>query len=298
MPKRLNQLPVSLLDPVDIRANDGHIAEAFQRKGRLVRLAESLGYNRYWLMHSTPAADQGAAAAILLGHLAALSSSISIGTDMLVPTSANGSAYTLLDALYPGRMDGILTDPATGWEDVLQGAFTCWMFGTETAHAELVGSLGLPFAFAAHFAPAGLMDALEKYRSSFKPSPSYSAPYVLACVHAIVAESDDEAEFMASSLYQMVLEMRRKRTAPLLPPVHHLDLIASEQDWMAVRRMLWYSFFGDISSVRHALQTFVDQTDVDEIMICSAIFDERKEASSLRAIADLFGQLQPVNKSC
>jgi alkanesulfonate monooxygenase SsuD/methylene tetrahydromethanopterin reductase-like flavin-dependent oxidoreductase (luciferase family) len=293
MLKRLSQIPVSLLDPVEIRANDAHIADAFQRKGRLVQVAATLGYNRYWFMHHPPAADQGATAAILLAHLAGSGSGIRIGTDLLIRSSPNASAaatpYALLDSLYPGRLEGILTGVTSGWQsDAFPPTIPFWMMGTDLQSAELAGTLGLPFAFASHFAPARLMDALELYRTSFKPSVFLSKPYTLACVHAIVATSDEEAEYLASSLYQMVLGLLRKTSEPLPAPKSDLNVMGTDNEWINVRRMLWYSFFGDAPSVKQSLQSFVDQTDVDEVMICSVIFDERNEWASLRAIAELF----------
>lgn len=297
MPRRLNQIPFSLLDPVEIREADEGISGAIHRKGRLVQLAGSLGCRRFWFMHHQLLADQGATASVMLGHLAAVSSEIRIGTDLLMRSATNARAvikpYALLDALHPGRMEGILTGNAASWlsewnDDQRSATFQYWMLGTETEHAEQAGKAGLPFAFASHFAPAQLMDALEKYRSSFRPSVFLSKPYTLASVHAIVAASDEEAEYLASSLYMMVLNLLRKESKPLPAPVQLLNLVASEQEWSSVRRMLWYSFFGDAFSVSHSLQTFLDQTEVDELMICSALFDERKESASLRAIADLF----------
>lgn len=297
MPKRLKNIPVSLLDPVEIRENDGQLSDAIQRKARLVQLAESLGFRRYWFMHHPPVADQGATASILLGHLAAMSSDIRIGTDLLMRSVSEARTivkpYALLEALHPGRMEGILTGHTPSWlkewSDIpFSKTFQYWMFGTETEHAEQAGKAGLPFAFASHFAPAHLMDALEKYRSSFRASTFLSKPYTVASVHTIVAASDEEAEHLASSLYMMLLNLLRKESKPLPAPVQLLNMVASEQEWSSVRRMLWYSFFGEINSVSHSLQTFLDQTEVDELMICSALFDERKESASLRAIADLF----------
>lgn len=235
--------------------------------------------------------------------------------------------FGTLDALYPGRFDIALgrapgTDPVTTkalrrWstnpadypKDVLEllqflgdgdpqtgvkaipghrSRVPVWLLGSSTYSAQLAGMLGLPFAFASHFAPSLLMDALELYRASFKPSVHLSQPHAMACVNVIHASDEAEAEYLASSLYQMILGMFRNQRKPLQPPVRSLAGIISETEMLEIRKMLWYSFFGDKVSLQQALQSFVNQTGVDELMISTVLHDEEEKMSSIRETVSLF----------
>lgn len=235
--------------------------------------------------------------------------------------------FGTLDALYPGRFDIALgrapgSDPLTAKalrrmhtdasvypKDVIellhylhggdaqtvvkaipgyQSNVPVWLLGSSTYSAQLAGILGLPFVFAAHFTPALLMDALEMYRASFKPSVYLERPYSMACVHVIYGEDETESEYLASSLYQLVLGMFKNEHRPLQPPVRSLEQIITEHEMTEVRKLLWYSFFGDKASLQGALQSFVNQTDIDEIMISTVLFDDEATCRSIRETASLF----------
>jgi luciferase family oxidoreductase group 1 len=171
---------------------------------------------------------------------------------------------------------------------VHQSFYPVWIFGSSIYSAQLAGRLGLPYAFAAHFAPALLMDALEIYRESFIPSQNLSDPYSMACVHVIYNEDELQAEYLASSLYQMVQDMIHNQHRPLQPPIQSIDERITEQDIMEIRKRLWYSFFGNKVSLEQSLQSFVNQTGVDEIIISSTLFDEKEKSSTIREVASLF----------
>jgi luciferase family oxidoreductase group 1 len=163
-----------------------------------------------------------------------------------------------------------------------------WLLGSSTYSAQLAAMLGLPFAFASHFAPAQLDDALSVYRSQFKPSHYLAKPYAMACVNVIAANTTDEANRLATSFYQLALGLFRNDRRPLGPPVDSMDGIWTEREEQGVRQMLAYAFLGDQQTIGKSLQTFVDRTGVDEIMITTHLYDEDKKMRSLELTASLF----------
>ena len=148
-----------------------------------------------------------------------------------------------------------------------------WLLGSSTYSAQLAAMLGLPFAFASHFAPTYLMEALEIYRGNFKPSRYLQQPYSLACVNVIAAETNTEADYLATSFYQMALGMIRNKRRRLQPPVPSMENLWTEPEQAALKNMMHYAFVGDAATVQHGLQSFLDTTGVDEIMITSHIYD-------------------------
>ncbi len=163
-----------------------------------------------------------------------------------------------------------------------------WLLGSSTFSAQLAGILGLPFAFASHFAPAQLMDALHVYRTHFKPSQFLQQPYALACVNVIAADSDGEAENLATSFYQLALGLFRNDRRPLPPPVASMDDVWTEREMLGVQQMMHYSFIGSINTVKKGLEEFVATTGVDEIMIASHLYDTEKKKQSMELVAGLF----------
>jgi luciferase family oxidoreductase group 1 len=162
-----------------------------------------------------------------------------------------------------------------------------WLLGSSTYSAQLAGMLGLPFAFASHFAPSQLHDALAIYRTHFKPSEFLQQPYAMACVNVIAADTDEEAEKLATSFYQLALGLFRNDRRPLPPPVDNMDEIWTEGEKHGVMQMVTYSFKGTASTLQQLLQKFVDSTDIDELMIASHLFDHEKKKRSLEIISGL-----------
>ncbi len=163
-----------------------------------------------------------------------------------------------------------------------------WLLGSSTFSAQLAGMLGLPFAFASHFAPAQLMQALEVYRSHFTPSDSLHEPYAMACVNVIAADDNEEAALLATSFYQLALGLFRNDRRPLPPPVDSMDEIWTEREEQGVRQMLSYAFIGNLATIEPQLQSFVDRTGVDEIMLTTHLFDPAKKIRSLELAASIF----------
>jgi luciferase family oxidoreductase group 1 len=166
-----------------------------------------------------------------------------------------------------------------------------WLLGSSTYSAQLAAEMGLPFAFASHFAPTYLHEALEIYRSNFKPSAFLHKPYAMACVNVIVADTDEDARFMATSFYQLALGIFRKDRHPLPKPVESMEGIWSDWEEQGVLQMMHYSFIGSPATVRASLQKFVDNTSVDELMVSSHLYDPAAKIRSLEHIASMFGTL-------
>jgi luciferase family oxidoreductase group 1 len=163
-----------------------------------------------------------------------------------------------------------------------------WLLGSSTYSAQLAALLGLPFAFASHFAPAQLHDALHLYRQRFVPSDQLQKPYSLACVNAIVADTDEEAHYLASSFYQLASGIITNNRKPLQPPIKNFFEQWDEYEKAAVLQMMKYTFIGSASTVKKGLQSFLDDTQVDEIMIASYVYDNDAKIHSYELIAEFF----------
>lgn len=152
-----------------------------------------------------------------------------------------------------------------------------WLLGSSTFSAQLAAMLGLPFGFASHFAPTHLYDALRIYRDNFRPSRFLDKPYALACVNVIAADTDAEAEMLATSFFQLALGMFRNDRRPLPPPVESMEGIWTEPEKYGVLNMMKYSFIGSKERVQRSLRDFIDDTKVDEVMIASHVYDVEKK---------------------
>lgn len=163
-----------------------------------------------------------------------------------------------------------------------------WLLGSSTFSAQLAAKLGLPFAFASHFSPAQLFQALQLYYSTFQPSEYLDSPYAMACVNVIAADTDAEAQRLATSFYQLVLGLIRNTRRPLPAPVDDIDKLWSFEERAAVQQMAHYSFVGSPDTLKGELQTFVDNTGVDEIMVTTHMFDVAAKLHSIELTASLF----------
>ena len=164
-----------------------------------------------------------------------------------------------------------------------------WLLGSSLYSARLAAELGLPFAFASHFAPDYLLHALEVYRESFRPSAELKQPYALACLNVIAAETDAEARRLFTSLQQAFINLRRGRPGKFPPPVETLEGAASELEMAGVEHALRYSVVGSRETVRAGLEAFADLTRADELMVTSQIHDHAARLRSFEIVASLRG---------
>lgn len=155
-----------------------------------------------------------------------------------------------------------------------------WILGSSTDSAYLAAALGLPYAFAAHFAPAQFRAAIEIYRDNFKPSAALAAPYVLACVNVMAADTDEEAEWLATSLYRMFMGIITNMRSPLSPPAELPAMFYHPEIQRAVNSMTAYTFTGNTKSLREKLGALIAATGIDELMIASHIYDRAARLKS------------------
>jgi luciferase family oxidoreductase group 1 len=232
--------------------------------------------------------------------------------------------FGTLEALYPGRIDLALgrapgtdqrtaaalrrdwSDPNQFPRDVLElqaflgptepgqpivavpGAGSnvpLWILGSSLYGAQLAAALGLPYAFASHFAPDALMAALTEYRHRFQPSAQLAKPYAMAGVNVFAADTDREAQRLFTSAQQQFTNMVRNRRGKLQPPLDDIETYWTAPEKVQVSAMLKYSFVGAPATVRRGLDEFVERTGVDELMVVSAMFDHAARLRSYELLA-------------
>jgi len=162
-----------------------------------------------------------------------------------------------------------------------------WLLGSSDFSAQLAGELGLPFAFAAHFQPEGMLEAFALYHNSFRPSAQLARPYTMAGLPVLVAETDAQAKYLATSAQQMFLNMIRNRSVGLVPPVEHLDWNAFEE--AAVASRFRAAIIGSPQTVQKKLEEFLEETQVDELMIVSNTYEHADRLRSYELLAELAG---------
>ena len=232
--------------------------------------------------------------------------------------------FGTLEALFPGRIDlglgrapgtdgltwrALRRDPAASDhfpEDVLElqallgpvqpgqrvravpGADSnvpLWILGSSLFGAQLAAKFGLPYAFASHFAPAALHDALRLYRERFQPSAQLQQSYAMVAVNVICADTDEEARHLFTSLQQVVIGLVTGNRGRLAPPVDYLEPLPPQVQ-QQVEGFLGCSFVGSPQTVRAGLTQFIAQTHADELIIASAIFDHAARVRSLKLLAE------------
>ena len=160
-----------------------------------------------------------------------------------------------------------------------------WILGSSLFGAQLAAALGLPFAFASHFAPAMLERALEVYRARFQPSERLSRPYVMLGVNVFAAESATEARRLFTSLQQAFIDLRRGRPGPLRPPLEAFEQTLAPFERALLADMLSYSVVGTADQVVEGLERIVQRTGADELMIASQIYDHAMRLESYELVS-------------
>lgn len=308
-------IPLSVLDLSPV-VQGGTPAQSFHNSRDLAQHAERWGYRRFWVAeHHNMPGIASAATAVVIGHIAAGTSTIRVGAGgIMLPNHAPLQVveqFGTLESLFPGRIDLGLgrapgTDPSAARalrrtlnsnpdefpRDVLEvmayfrtpepgqpvravpGAglgVPLWILGSSTFGAHVAAALGLPFAFASHFAPAMLMEALRTYRERFEPSAQLQQPYVMLGVNIVAADTDDEARFLASSGRQSFASLRQGHPIELPPPSKEWERDPTDAtDPSSATRV---SFVGSIATITPALAEFVQKTAADELIVVAHIYD-------------------------
>jgi luciferase family oxidoreductase group 1 len=162
-----------------------------------------------------------------------------------------------------------------------------WLLGSSLFSAQLAAALGLPFAFASHFAPDLMMQALQTYRAAFQPSEFLSRPHAMLGVSVVAAGSDAEARRLATSLQQQFVALQRGQPVMLQPPVDTMDGRWTEMERSSVSHTLRRAIVGGPETVREGLRRFVDETAADELMVTAQIFDHGARLRSYEILADV-----------
>jgi luciferase family oxidoreductase group 1 len=164
-----------------------------------------------------------------------------------------------------------------------------WILGSSLFGAQLAAMLGLPFAFAAHFAPGQMLQALEVYRAGFRPSEQLKQPYVMLGFNVFAADSDQEAECLATSMQQSFVNLRTGHPTRLPPPVKDYQARIGPEERAMLDQVLSCSAIGAPATVAKGLQNFVARTGADELMINSPIFDPAARLRSYEITASWIG---------
>jgi luciferase family oxidoreductase group 1 len=162
-----------------------------------------------------------------------------------------------------------------------------WILGSSTDSARLAAAKGLPYAFASHFAPAHFKEAIAIYRENFVPSALLAEPYVIACVNVVAADTDEQADYLATSVKQFFMGVITGKRQLLPPPVADMSAVWNIYDEEAVMQMLAYSFIGGPEKLKALLTDFIEDTGVNEVMATSHIFDHQAKLRSYRLFAEV-----------
>ena len=187
----------------------------------------------------------------------------------------------LLGPLQPGQV--VEAVPGTGLEVPL------WILGSSLYGAQLAAALGLPYAFASHFAPDDLLAALATYRAGFRPSMQLAAPYAMVGANVIVADTDAEARRIFTSIQQSVANLLRGARGHLNAPIDDIESYWTPAEKAQASRMLARSFVGAPATVRAGLEQFVADTQADEIIVAAGIFSQAARLRSYELLAEVRG---------
>lgn len=310
-------------------------SDALRNTLDLARHAERLGYHRYWLAeHHNMVGIASAATAVVIGHVAAGTSTIRVGSGgVMLPNHAPlviAEQFGTLESLFPGRIDlGLGRAPGTDQrtamalrrnlsggdsfpQDVAELQFyfsdmtenapvravpgaglrvPLWLLGSSLYSAQLAAAMGLPFAFASHFAPDALMQALDLYRSGFQPSAQLDRPYAMVAANVIAADDDASARFLFTSLIQQFVNLRRGRPGRIPAPVENLDSVSTAMERTSALHALSFSAVGSPSTVAARLRDIIDQTGADEVIATATLFDHTARVRSFEILADIIKSL-------
>jgi luciferase family oxidoreductase group 1 len=322
-------IPFSVLDLSPI-LQGSNATQSFRNTLDLAQHAERFGFNRYWVAehHGIPGIAS-AATSVLIGHIAAGTSTIRVGAGgIMLPNHSPlviAEQFGTLEALFPGRIDlGLGRAPGSDQvtaralrrnlsadenqfpRDVLELMayfapaqegqtvravpgeglnIPLWILGSSLFGATLAAALGLRFAFASHFAPAQMEQAIEIYRTQFRPSEQLQKPYVMLGFNIFAADTDAEAQLLATSMQQSFTNLRRGRPTQLPPPVADYASTLAPHEKAQLEQILSCSAIGSADTVRKGLTDFIARTGADELMITCQIFDHKARVHSYEIVA-------------
>ncbi|MEK4667873.1 MULTISPECIES: LLM class flavin-dependent oxidoreductase [unclassified Niallia] len=162
-----------------------------------------------------------------------------------------------------------------------------WLLGSSGFSAKLAGELGLPFAFASHFSPDYTIPALQIYHQHFRPSKDLEKPYVMVGANVIISETEERAKYLSTSSQQQFLSLIRGRPTQLKPPVDNMDEVWSPYERNVVQQQLKSSIIGTQETVAQKLEAFLNETQANEIIVNTAVFDHQERLESFRLLKEI-----------
>jgi len=325
---------VSVLDLVGMRTGES-AAGAIARSVDLAQHVESLGYRRFWLAeHHSISGLACSATAVLIGHVAAATSTIRVGSGgVMLPNHAPlvvAEQFGTLAAMYPGRIDlGLGRAPGGDFHTMRalrrdlgqSGDFPALLeelrlylgperpgqavkaipgqgsnvpitlLGSSSFSAQLAARLGLPFAFAAHFAPEFLYAAARLYREGFRPNDGLRRPHLLVAVQVIAAETEVAARRLFTTPQQRFLRLLRNQPVELVPPVDSMNEIWQDVERAAVEGRLGAAIVGSSSTVKAGLEKLVAETEADEIIVVTDTYEHADRLRSYELVGKVAREL-------
>lgn len=201
------------------------------------------------------------------------------------PNAFPRDVLELLDYMSDSPSQPVLAVPGKGTK------VPVWILGSSLFGAQLAAMLGLPYAFASHFAPAQMMDAIHVYRSHFKPSAYLDKPYLMLGFNVFAAESDAKAHYLASSWQQSFVSLRQGKPIQLPPPVANYIERSGAVGEAVMQHALSCAAIGSLESITEQTQAFIDKTGADELMITCNMFDIADRLQSYELIAQAHAEL-------
>ncbi|TYR74232.1 LLM class flavin-dependent oxidoreductase [Rossellomorea vietnamensis] len=216
------------------------------------------------------------------------------GTDMMTASALRRSSSQENVYTFPDDIQQLLTyfGPAEGqgYVKAYPGVGTnipLYILGSSTDSAYLAAKLGLPYAFAAHFAPRHMEEALSIYRRQFHPSEYLDKPHAIICLNVIATETDEDAKLQSTTMQQFFLNVVRGTQSPMSPPVEDMDAVWTPGEKQMAESMTSVSLMGSKQTVKEQLTSFQEKYDVDEIMAVSYIYDQEKQKRSYEIFKEI-----------
>jgi luciferase family oxidoreductase group 1 len=333
-------IPLSVLDLSPVAAGSSGAA-SLRNSIDLARLADRLGYNRYWLAeHHNLASIASSAPDIMIGQIAAATQHMRIGAGgVMLANHAPlivAERFRVLEALFPGRIDLGLgrapgTDPITSYalrrrqqdsgeneNDFLERLHELilldsrdfperhpfhsvhampqdvalppiWLLGSSGYSAQVAAAIGAGFAFAHHFADYDAVSAMRSYREAFKPSSGFPKPHAILACAVVCADSDPQAQRLASTLDLNFIRRRRGEYLPLASPEEAQAFSYSAAERSLIARNRERLFVGDKEAVLSRLKSLIADTGADEVMVTSMLYDHAARRHSYELLAQAFG---------
>lgn len=310
-------------------------ADALRNTGDLAQHAEALGYHRYWLAeHHNMPGIASAATAVLIGHVAGLTSTMRVGAGgIMLPNHAPlavAEAFGTLATLYPGRIDLGLGRAPGGDGAVMQALgvhperaenfpnevaelrallgpreegravrahpgegthVPLWVLGSSLYGAQVAAALGLPYAFASHFAPAALEQAFEVYRRYFQPSDTLEKPHAMLAVNLFAADTEEEAHYLRTSMQQAFYRLRTGSPGKLPAPVRDVTEVIPAGALPQVNAALKITAVGNPQQVEDQLAQLIAQHRPNEVILTGHVYDHAARKRSFEIGAEAMQRL-------